>query len=67
MGVYAVKYSPFLPNIFLSASADWTIKLWDHDLEKPILLFDVGQSVGDISWSPISSSIFSAVTSDGRV
>ncbi len=67
LGVYSVRYSPYVPYIFLSASADWTVKLWHHDLEKPVLTFDLGQSVGDISWSPFSSSVFSAVTSDGRV
>mmetsp|Transcript_7002 Transcript_7002/g.10042 ORF Transcript_7002/g.10042 Transcript_7002/m.10042 type:complete len:134 (-) Transcript_7002:13-414(-) len=29
--------------------------------------FDLGNAVGDFSWSPFSSSIFSAVTSDGKV
>jgi len=26
--VYAVAWSPFRPGLFLSASADWTLRLW---------------------------------------
>jgi dynein intermediate chain 1 len=68
MGVYAVKWNPFHPRLFLSCSADWTVKLWDHTQpQAPLLTFDLGNSVGDIDWSPVSSTTFAAVTSDGRV
>ena len=67
LGVYAVKYSTHCRNVFLSASADWTVKLWDDTIQQPILMFDLGQSVGDIAWSPVSSTVFAAVASDGRV
>lgn len=26
--VYTVAWSPFKPGLFLSASADWTLRLW---------------------------------------
>lgn len=29
--------------------------------------FDLGNSVGDVCWSPYSSTVFAAVTSDGKV
>ena len=29
--------------------------------------FDLGNAVGDVCWSPYSSTVFSAVTSDGKV
>ena len=32
-----------------------------------MLSFDLGNAVGDVMWSPYSSTIFSAVTSDGKV
>lgn len=67
MAVYAVKWNPFHERIFLSCSADWTVKVWDHNLGYPIMSFDLGNAVGDISWSPYSSTVFSAVTSDGKV
>ncbi len=29
MPVYAVRWNPLHPRMFLSAGADWTVKLWD--------------------------------------
>eukprot|EP01050_Picozoa_sp_SAG11_P012164 SAG11_NODE_1336_length_5173_cov_10.716791_3_plen_131_part_00 len=31
MPVYKIRWSPFAPNIFLSCSHDWTVKLWKDD------------------------------------
>ncbi|KAI9017369.1 WD40-repeat-containing domain protein [Gaertneriomyces semiglobifer] len=67
MAIYNVRYNKFLNNIFLSASADWTVKLWDHDEPKPIMSYDLGASVGDVAWAPYSSTVFAAVTADGKV
>ena len=67
MAVYSVRWNPFHPDIFLSASADWTVKMWNHNQKHCILSFDLGQSVGDIAWAPYSSTVFSAVTSNGVV
>ena len=43
--VYKVKWNPFSPSVFLSCSADWTIKLWDEELvdtqnHGPIMSFE---------------------------
>ena len=67
MAVYSIKWNPFNENIFLSCSADWTVKLWHRDRRHPIMSFDLGNAVGDISWSPYSSTVFAAVTGDGKV
>jgi dynein intermediate chain 1 len=67
MAVYALRWNPFHPRVFISCSADWTVKLWDHNLPYPILSFDLGNAVGDVAWSPYSSTVFAAVTSDGKV
>ncbi|KAJ3416508.1 cytoplasmic dynein with WD40 domain [Chytridiales sp. JEL 0842] len=67
MSVYAVRYNNFHGNVFLSASADWTVKLWDHSREKPLASFDLNSSVGDIAWAPYSSTVFAAVTAEGKV
>ena len=67
MAIYALKWNPFHPRVFMSCSADWTVKIWDHNCSTPILSFDLGNAVGDICWSPYSSSTFAAVTSDGKV
>ena len=67
MAVYALKWNPFHKRVFISCSADWTIKIWDHNHPYPILSFDLGNAVGDVAWSPYSSTVFAAVTSDGKV
>lgn len=100
MAVYAVRWNPFHPRIFISCSADWTVKvsqwarqarqtertqadvlptlgryvmlsarnqLWDHTTPYPVMSFDLGNAVGDVFWSPYSSTVFAAVTSDGKV
>ena len=67
MTVYAVKWNYFHPNVFLSCSADWTVKLWHQNSKKPLMTFDLGSSVGDVAWAPYSSTTFAAVTDDGKV
>jgi len=67
MAVYTIKWNPFHERVFISCSADWTVKLWDHNHNQPIMSFDLGNAVGDVCWSPYSSTVFAAVTSDGKV
>ncbi|KAI8606905.1 WD40-repeat-containing domain protein, partial [Chytriomyces sp. MP71] len=66
--VYKVKWSPFLPNVFLSCSADWTVRLWDMEEDASIFKFQSGKNgITDIAWSPTHSTIFSCVSNDGRL
>ena len=67
MSVYAVKWNPFLSTVFLSASADWQVKVWDHNLSKSLYSFDLNAPVADIAWAPYSSTVFAAISSDGKV
>ena len=67
MAVYTVKWNEHYPRVFISASADWTVKLWDHGVAKPAMSFDLNSAVGDVAWSPLSTTTFAAVTSDGKV
>jgi dynein intermediate chain 1, axonemal len=30
MAVYSIAWNTFHPKIFLTSSADWTVKIWDH-------------------------------------
>lgn len=66
MIVYSVRWNKFHPDIFVSCSADWTVKIWNHTSKTPLMTFDLGDSVGDVAWSPYSSTVFCAVTSDGK-
>jgi len=67
MAVYAVRWNSFHPRVFASCSADWTVKIWDHNYREAMFTFDLGNSVGDVVWSPYSATVFAAVTDDGRV
>ncbi|GIY43864.1 dynein intermediate chain 1, axonemal [Caerostris darwini] len=65
--VYNVHWNPYHPRVFLSCSADWTIRVWDHTLKESVFTFDLLNEVKDVTWAPFSSSLFAAVTSDGKV
>ncbi len=68
MAVYAVKWNLLHPRMFLSASADWRVKMWDaKETNGPLLAFDLGAAVGDVAWAPHSATTFAAVTDDGKV
>lgn len=67
MAVYTVRWNAFHPNIFVTCSGDWTVKVWLRSSTKPLLTFDLGDSVGDVAWAPYSSSVLAAVTSSGKV
>ncbi|XP_062867475.1 dynein, axonemal, intermediate chain 1, paralog 2 [Trichomycterus rosablanca] len=65
--VDAVKWNHFHPKVFISCSSDWTVKIWDHTIKNPMFTFDLKAAVGDVAWSPYSSTVFAAVTMDGKV
>lgn len=67
MAVYAVKWNHFHPKIFISCSADWSVKIWDHSCPDALFTFDLGSAVGDVAWAPFSSTVFAAVTAEGKV
>lgn len=67
MNVYATRWNPFHSKVFLSCSADWTVKIWNHSATTPVLSFDLNNAVGDVAWAPYSATTFAAVTDDGKV
>ena len=67
MSVHTIQWNPFHEDIFISCSADWTVKIWNHKSSHCLLHFDLGADVGDVCWSPYSSTVFAAVTTDGKV
>ncbi|XP_015235350.1 PREDICTED: dynein intermediate chain 1, axonemal [Cyprinodon variegatus] len=62
-----VKWNHFHPNIFISCSYDWTVKLWEHTINTPLLTIDLYEPVADVAWAPYSSTVFAAATIDGKV
>ncbi|XP_057303702.1 dynein intermediate chain 2, ciliary-like [Hydractinia symbiolongicarpus] len=67
MAVYAVRWNHFHSKIFISCSADWTVKIWDHTCPDAIFTFDLGSAVSDVAWAPFSSTVFAAVTTEGKI
>ncbi|CAG9464388.1 unnamed protein product [Pedinophyceae sp. YPF-701] len=66
--VYRVQYSPFLQGVFLSASADWTIRLWREGKPEALLTFSSGTvQINDVAWCPSNSTIFAAATAGGSL
>jgi dynein intermediate chain 1 len=66
MAVYALRWNPHHSGVFLSASADWTVKVWESHAREAVMTFDLGAAVGDAAWGGHSSTCFAAVTADGR-
>jgi len=78
--VHKVIWSPHDPNVFLSASSDWTAKIWmnsdceiqmkDGDnLDAAITLnHGSGNRVNDCAWHPLNPTVFVTLTdSDLRI
>uniref|UniRef100_A0A671KFN5 Dynein, axonemal, intermediate chain 1, paralog 2 n=1 Tax=Sinocyclocheilus anshuiensis TaxID=1608454 RepID=A0A671KFN5_9TELE len=75
MTVTRVRWNPFHPHVFISCGWDWMVKIWDqtlkyehHSLQHYVLFtFELKTSVTDVAWAPYSSTVFAAVTTDGKV
>lgn len=60
-----------MSDLMLTASMDWTIKLWYPKNEvsnQPIFTFESSQEyVYDVQWSPVHPSVFASVDGDGYI
>ena len=57
-----------LSHLFLSASFDWTFKLWSMREQKPLYSFEDGSDyLYDVRWSPIHPALFATVDGLGRL
>ncbi|DBA92976.1 TPA: hypothetical protein ACH3X2_003322 [Trebouxia sp. C0005] len=66
--VYRVQWSPFQSNLFISSSADWSVKLWTEGKEHALLTFQsANDEVNDVQWCPTNSTVFGTATSGGRI
>ncbi|XP_075168505.1 dynein intermediate chain 2, ciliary [Haematobia irritans] len=66
LSVYRIDFNRFNSNIFISCSGDWRVKIWEDMRPEPLFIFDLGSAVGDVKWSPYSSTVFAAVTNEGK-
>lgn len=61
--VYTVRYSLLDPSRFFSASADWTIRVWQEDDSQPVaVLSNPGRrAFQDAAWSQLQPSLLLSI------
>ena len=62
LAVYKVRFNPFDPETFISASADWTVKIWNTKNEAALMTFELTLAIVDVIWSPFESNVFIALS-----
>ena len=68
--VYKIRCNPFDPNIMISCSYDWTVKIWNNKHNYPVMNLhtnELSHQVNDIEWSSDTSTVFADVADDGRI
>lgn len=58
-----VRWCPFRPGCFLTASADWTLRLWSEAQPASLWTFQLAsskQEVYDAAWCPTNATVFAA-------
>lgn len=58
-----VCWSPFVPSLFLTASADWSVRLWSEGQPRSLWAFQLPHSkaeVADVAFCPGASTLFAA-------
>ena len=65
--IYSVQWSPFAKDIFVTCSADWTMRIW-HESQPNESLKVLKYSTKPIlacAWSPHSSTVLASVSPGG--
>ncbi|KAG0575392.1 hypothetical protein KC19_5G000900 [Ceratodon purpureus] len=58
--IYQVRWSPFMESLFLSCSADWTVRLWSEDQT-------TNMPIADVWWSFTHACVFAMASTDGHM
>ena len=68
--VYRTCFSRAWPDVFLTCSADWTMALYHVRNKAPLLKFHTtgaDYAINDLAWCPGNSTVFAAITEDGKI
>lgn len=68
--VYRVSVNSFLPEVFLTCSADWTCRVWHSKKKEEALVLkglELNDEIVDAQWNPRCSTSFASVSRDGRL
>jgi len=64
--VYKLLYSPFVDELFLSCSADWSMRIWEDKRETAAKTLKYSSDpIHDCAWSPHCSTVLASVSSGG--
>lgn len=64
--VYNTEWSPFADDLFMTCSADWTMRIWDHSNEEALKVLKFSsKAILDCAWSPHSSTVMASVSDGG--
>lgn len=64
--VYAIRWSPFVPGVFVTCSADWTLRIWREDKDEAVRVVTTGlHAIADCAWSPRASTVLVTVDEAG--
>jgi dynein intermediate chain 1 len=64
--VNSLMWNTYYPSIFVSCAAEFVVHIWHMDFPSSIMRFDLGSQVGQVAWAPYSSTVFAAVTEEGK-
>ena len=65
--VNSLMWNTYHPAIFISCAAEFVVHIFHKDHSTAIMRFDLGAQVGQVAWAPYSSTVFCAVTQEGKV
>nr|CAG4635166.1 EOG090X0HBC [Alona affinis] len=65
--VYTIQWNPFHPDVFITCSTDWQIKIWDRREKEALVVINLGSCVEDCAFSPFSSTAFACMSDQGKV
>lgn len=54
-------------KVVISYLHTYVYNLLHFSRSEPLFIFDLASAVGDVKWAPYSSTVFAAVTSEGKV
>lgn len=72
--VQQLAFSPFMSNILLTCSSDWTIKLWmiskkQRDMKNALTFqsHSTTDKINSVAWCPYDATIFASAGGDGTI